>query len=242
MILAKYLFVAAFFTISILFFYSLIRIFFDHRRWIDDYFKKKRRLTILEQNFSQLLLQLSSFLKAGHALPQALKIISKTETGGLLSESLLPTNQIPRAFALGMTNDQIPRCARDDLLRDNLLRDDLLLGMTNDKLKFFILFLKQAMMLSTRNGIPLSPILEQISKLYQTEIRLREKIALLTFPAKTQALIAVLLPWFILVIFGLIAPDLITGTLKQTAGVVGFSTALVIDGIALKWIQKIIHS
>ncbi|MEK7790080.1 MAG: hypothetical protein AAB309_00455, partial [Deltaproteobacteria bacterium] len=104
------------------------------------------------------------------------------------------------------------------------------------------LFLRQAIMLSTRNGISLSPILEQISKLYQTEIRFREKSALLTFPARTQAMIAVLLPWFILLIFGLIAPDLITGTLKQTAGVVGFSTALVIEVIALKWIQKIIHS
>ncbi len=211
MILAKYLFIAGFFTICYLFFYSLIRIFFDHRRWIHDYFQKKRKLKILEQNFSQLLLQLSSFLKSGHALPQALKIISKSETGQLLSESLLPTKN------------------------ERGLHD-------RDKLKFFILFLKQAIMLSTRNGIPLSPILEQISKLHQTEIRFREKIALLTFPAKTQAMIAVFLPWFILVIFGLIAPDLITGTLKQTAGVVGFSTALVIDGIALKWIQKIIHS
>lgn len=209
MILVKYLFVASFFTISSLFFYSLIRIFFDHRRWIHDYFQKRRKLKTLEQSFSQLLLQLSSFLKAGYALPQALKIISKSETGQLLSEALSLTTKNER-------NDS--------------------------KLKFFILFLKQAIMLSTRNGISLSPILEQISKLYQTEIRFREKIALLTFPARTQAMIAALLPWFILLIFGLIAPDLITGTLKQTAGVVGFSTALVIDGIALKWIQKIIHS
>lgn len=208
MILVKYLFVAGFFTISSLFFYSLIRIFFDHRRWIHDYFQKRRTLKTLEQSFSSLLLQLSSFLKAGYALPQALKIISKSETGRLLSESLSLTSK---------------------------LRDD-------SKLTFFILFLKQAIMLSTRNGISLSPILEQISKLHQTEIRFREKIALLTFPAKTQAMIAALLPWFILLIFGLIAPDLITGTLKQTAGVVGFSTALVIEAIALKWIQKIIHS
>lgn len=223
MILAKTLFVAGFFTISFLFFYSLIRVFFDHRRWIHDYFQRRRKLKTLEQSFSQLLLQLSSFLKAGYALPQALKIISKSETGRLLSESLLSTKN---------ENSWDPSASP---------RDDRKLSYDR-KLKFFILFLKQAIMLSTRNGISLSPILEQISKLYQTEIRFREKIALLTFPARTQAMIAALLPWFILLIFGLIAPDLITGTLKQTAGVVGFSTALVIDGIALKWIQKIIHS
>lgn len=224
MILTKYLFVAGFFTISFLLFYPLIRIFFDHRRWIHDYFQRRRKLKTLEQNFSSLLLQLSSFLKAGYALPQALKIISKSETGRLLSEALLATKN---------ENSRAPSASP---------RDDSKNPHDDNKLKFFILFLKQAIMLSTRNGISLSPILEQISKLYQTEIRFREKIALLTFPARAQAMIAVLLPWFILVIFGLIAPDLITETLKQTAGVVGFSTALVIDGAALKWIQKIIHS
>lgn len=208
MILAKYLFVAAFFIISFLFSYAFIRIFFDHRRWIKAYFQKQRQYKILKTHFPLLLLQLSSFLKAGHALPQALKIISKSENGQLLSEALLPTKN--------KTGD--------------------------NKLDFFISFLKQAIVLSTRNGIPLSPLLEQISKLYQTEVRFREKIVLLTFPAKAQAMIAVLLPWFILVIFGFIAPNLIIGALTQTAGMVGFSTALVMDGVALKWVQKITHS
>lgn len=209
MALLKYFFIASFFALSFLLFYSTLRIFSDHRRSIRDYFLKRQHRKQLEQHFPQLLLQLSSFLKAGYALPQALKMISTSQTGGLLSEAL-----------------RSPK---------NELRG----GMT---LPFFIAFLKQAIFLSSRNGIPLSPLFEKISKLYQTESRFREKITLLTFPAKAQAIIAVLLPWFVLMIFGLIAPDLIGETLKQKAGMVGFSTAFVIDGVALKWVQKIIHS
>lgn len=215
----KYFFIVVTFILSFLLFYSSLRIFSDHRRWIRDYFIKERHRKQLEQHFSQLLLQLSSFLKAGYALPQALNTISATQTGRLLSEALRSQKkEIPRAYA---TSGFSPR---------------------NDNVGFLIAFLKQAIFLSSRNGIPLSPLFEKISRLYQTEGRFREKIALLTFPAKTQAIIAVLLPWFVLTIVGLIAPDLVIETLKQKAGVVGFSTAFVLDGVALKWVQKIIHS
>ena len=109
------------------------------------------------------------------------------------------------------------------------------------RLSFLITFLKSSIRLAQRNGMALSAIFKRISTLARDQIHFQEKLKVLTFPSKVQAIIAMLLPWFVLIIFALIDPRLISTALQSWTGRVGFSTAFFMELAALVWIRRILR-
>ena len=75
-------------TLGFYFSLNLSRIYLTQEKWIKIYFKHQKENKALIEAFPNLLLILSSFLKSGQALPQALQHMAKTKTGLLLYQSL----------------------------------------------------------------------------------------------------------------------------------------------------------
>ena len=108
---------------------------------------------------------------------------------------------------------------------------------SNSKL---IEFLKHAFLLSSKNGIALSPLLKRLSELARLEQEFEEKTKVLSYPTKAQATIAILLPWLVLLLFHLISPEMMSFAFSSWTGGVGFSTALLLELLALFWIKRIL--
>lgn len=197
----KYILILSFGCAAFYLSWNILKIWFAQKKWIYLFWSEHKKQKALYQALPSLLLQLSSFLQSGHALPSALTQLSQSKLGFLFYHYLKSPS------------------------KDFLFHE--------------FLFLNTCFSLSTKNGISLSYLLRNISHLIQTQIQTKEKIKILTFPMKAQAYIAILLPWFTLFIFGIIAPSLITEALHSPWGVVGFSTALVLEVLGLIWIKKI---
>src|SRR3989338_1368170 len=52
-----------------------------HKKWVLEYFAQKKCEKMVMKHFPSLCLQLSAFLHAGHALPQALKHLATSSSG-----------------------------------------------------------------------------------------------------------------------------------------------------------------
>jgi Flp pilus assembly protein TadB len=103
-------------------------------------------------------------------------------------------------------------------------------------------FLKTCIKLSQKNGMALSPLLQTLSHLHAEQLRFQDKQALLTFPLRAQALIAMILPWAVIFIFYLQDPSLILNALQNSRGGVGFTTALALESGAFLWIRQILKT
>ncbi len=102
-------------------------------------------------------------------------------------------------------------------------------------------FLKHSLILSSKNGISLSPLLKRLSELTRFQQEFEEKIKVLSYPTKAQAMIAILLPWLVLILFHLIAPEMMSLAFHSAVGAVGFSTALFLELSALLWMKRILR-
>lgn len=195
------------FTLSYTFIHAVLSIYAQQIGW----FRKQRHHLRSENRLFQLLpqtcLQLSSFLKSGHALPQALKHMTKQETGNTFYQLLFSPDR---------------KCL-------------------NGELETFILYIKNVIQLSHKQGISLAEILEKLSTLARSQATSAQKMALLLYPLKAQATIAILLPWFVLLILGLIDPLMIQNAFAHTYGVVGFSTAFIMESAAVIWIRRLLE-
>ncbi|MBI3019363.1 MAG: hypothetical protein HYY61_05685 [Deltaproteobacteria bacterium] len=102
-------------------------------------------------------------------------------------------------------------------------------------------FLKHSLLLSSKNGIALSALLKRLSELARLEQEFEEKTKVLSYPTKAQATIAILLPWLVLSLFSLISPEMMSFAFSSWIGGVGFSTALLLELLALLWIKRILQ-
>ena len=174
-----------------------------HKKWVLEYWAQKKCEKRVMKHLPSLCLQLSSFLHAGHALPQALKHLA-TSSSGKIFYSLLtsPTKNLD-----------------SDILK----------------------FLSYALTLSSKNGISLSPLLKRLSELTRFEQEFEEKIRVLSYPTKAQAAIAIALPWLVLILFYLLSPEMMSFAFHSRVGAVGFSTALLLECLALFWMKRILQ-
>ncbi len=194
----------SFFVIfTTIFFYHFCWIGLTHRQWIENYFKFQQQNRELKRDLPFLLLQLSSYLQAGHALPQALKNMAVSRTGKLL-----------QIYANSSSVDH----------GDSSLS-----------------FLRLCFKFSQKNGISLSPLLVKFSEILRQNDAMHQKLILLTFPMRAQAIIALLLPWFVMGIFSFLDSKLISDALSDPYGIVGYSSAIILQGGALLWIRKILN-
>lgn len=195
------------FALSYTLIHAVLSIYAQQISW----FRKQRHYLRAENRLLHLLpqtcLQLSSFLKAGHAIPQALKHMTKQASGNTLYQLLFSADR---------------KCISGEL-------------------NTFILYIKNAIQLSHKQGISLAEILEKLSTLARNQATSAQKMALLSYPLKAQATIAILLPWFVLLILGLMDPMMITNAFAQTTGVVGFSTAFIMESVAIIWIRRLLQ-
>ncbi len=113
--------------------------------------------------------------------------------------------------------------------------------VTSKNFSLFFDFLKVTILASKKTGIALSDILKHMAELCRNQLTMEEKTKLLTFPLKAEATIAIILPWLVLMIFGLMDFNLITNALTHVSGVVGFSTAILLEGLGILWMQKILR-
>lgn len=102
-------------------------------------------------------------------------------------------------------------------------------------------FLKHALVLSSKNGIALSPLLKRLSELTRLEQEFEEKTKVLSYPTQAQATIAILLPWLVLILFHLIAPEMMVFAFQSWVGGVGFSSALLLELLAILWMKRILR-
>jgi len=187
-------------------FYAATNIYYTQKKWILNYKNRKQAEYSLYTSLPQLLLQLSSFLKSGYALPPALKYISTSKNGRLLYL----------------------------LLKTSHRRTD------SEKLNLFIQFLRISIALTLKHGISLSLIFKRLSFLLRKQIVLEERIRVLSFPLRAQAIVAVMLPWLVLGIFACIDPALVQNAFHHIIGRVGFSSALGLECLAMIWIRSIL--
>jgi len=195
-------FVLIFFLLVFLALHSIFKIVMDQEEWVRHYFKLKKQYASLYETLPSLLLQLSSFLRSGYALPSALRHLCKNPQGALLYTEIHSSSSI-----------NIP----------------------------ILYFLKVVIITSKKTGIALSDILKQMAELCRNQLTIEEKTKLLTFPLKAEATIAIILPWLVLMIFGLMDLHLITNALTHLSGVVGFSSAILLEGTGILWIRKILR-
>ncbi|MBI2645904.1 MAG: hypothetical protein HYW85_02575 [Deltaproteobacteria bacterium] len=116
----------------------------------------------------------------------------------------------------------------------------LLVSPTKKSDSNLIEFLKHSLLLSSKNGIALSPLLKRLSELARLEQEFEEKTNVLSYPTKAQATIAILLPWLVLILFHFISPEMISFAFSSWVGGVGFSSALLLELLALFWIKRIL--
>lgn len=201
-------FIFTFWLLSFSIFHNISQIYLKQENWCKKYFQERREDQILYHHFPSLLLQLSAFLKSGHAFPQALQHVATTPEGKILYKFIKIKLREGRVSPFHMLMN----------------------------------FLNIAIGFSLKNGTALSPLLKRLSELSRDQRHFQEKIKVLTFPVKAQIGVAILLPWFVLTIFGLLEENLLINAVTQVSGLVGFSTAILLELIALLWMQRILKT
>ncbi|MBI4040711.1 MAG: hypothetical protein HY390_02470 [Deltaproteobacteria bacterium] len=108
----------------------------------------------------------------------------------------------------------------------------------NDKDPFS--YIRMLCELSHRNGISLASTLKKLSHHLSQELTLHTKCQTLAYPLKLQAILACLIPWIALLLFGLIDFNLIKTACLHGSGRVGFLTALLLELGGFLWIYRIL--
>lgn len=180
-------------------------------------FLRKRRLEKFDFQLEDALNMMSSSLKAGFSITQALEEVAEQDVHPLSVEFRLLIQEIH----LGVPLDQ----ALDNMCR-RLECDDLDLVAT-------------AIITARQTGGELTGVLERVADLIRERLRIHRKVRALTAMGRLQALVIGSVPYLLLFGLSVVSPQMLEGFLATPLGFVaiGVVTVLVVAGFMM--IRKI---
>ena len=181
-------------------------------RWL-----RRRRLEKFDFQLEDALNMMSSSLKAGFSITQALEEVADQDVHPLSVEFRLLIQEI----RLGVPLDQ----ALDNMCR-RLECDDLDLVAT-------------AIITARQTGGELTGVLERVAELIRERLRIHRKVRALTAMGRLQAVVIGSVPYLLLLGLSVVSPQMLEGFLSTPLGfiAIGVVTVLVIAGFLV--IRKI---
>lgn len=180
--------------------------------------KKKKRVSMLNNQLADAIVLISNSLKAGYSFFQAVDMVAK-EMSPPIGEEFL---QLQKEINLGYTTEQAL-----ENLGNRIESDDLGLVIT-------------AVLIQRQVGGNLAEILDNISGTIRDRIKIKGEIRTLTAQGRISGIIISLVPVGLGVILGITNPEYIGLLFKETLGICILVIAVVMQIVGIYSINKII--
>lgn len=181
--------------------------------------RRSNRLKIFEQQLPEALDTMSRALRAGHALPNAIKMISEEMADPIASEFRIVFDEVNFGFSM----------------QDALLNLATRVPMTD--LRYFVI----AVLIQRETGGNLAELLGNISALIRDRLKLLRTVRVLSAEGRLSAWILTLLPFALGFVINVVNPDFMKILWEDTGGqkMVGVAVVMMILGIF--WMRKIVR-
>jgi tight adherence protein B len=182
-------------------------------------YRRSNRLKIFEQQLPEALDTMSRALRAGHALPNAIKMISEEMADPIASEFRTVFDEVNFGFSM----------------QDALLNLATRVPMTD--LRYFVI----AVLIQRETGGNLAELLGNISALIRARLKLLATVRVLSAEGRLSAWILTLLPFALGFVINMINPDFMKILWEDTGGqkMVGVAAVMMVVGIF--WMRKIVR-
>jgi len=181
--------------------------------------KVQQQFMMFEQQLPDALISISSSVRAGLSLPQAIATNAKDLPSPVRDEFALISKQYDAGLPL---DDALTRAARA-------------IGSRNFSL------VASALIINRERGGDISDILERLSASLREVFRLEEKIRTETAGARFEGRVMLAVPPFILFMLFMAEPDLVNALFASPIGIVMVLFAVSLMVVAFFWIQKILN-
>lgn len=185
------------------------------------YVQKRRykRLKRFEEQLPEALDTMSRALRAGHALPNSIKMISEEMSEPIASEFRIVFEEVNYGFSM----------------QEALLNLATRVPLTD--LRYFVI----AVLIQRETGGNLAELLDNISALIRSRLKLLGTIRVLSAEGRLSAWILTLLPFAVAAVINLMNPDFMKVLWEDVAGqkMVAFALFMIVSGIF--WMRKIIR-
>ena len=178
---------------------------------------KKRRLRKFNIQLEEALGIISSSLKAGFSINQALDEVAGQNIHPVSVEFRLLTQEI----RLGVPLEQAL-----ENMNSRLGSDDFELVAT-------------AVLTARQTGGELTGTLERVAALIRERVKIANKVRALTAVGRLQAIIIAAMPFFLLYMMTRVSPELMGEFLHSFAGVMAVILVVILDLLGFLWIRKI---
>lgn len=180
-------------------------------------FLKKRRLQRFNEQLEDALNSMSSALKAGFSINQALEVIAEENRRPISIEFRLLLQEI----RLGVPLEK----ALDNMVK-RMQSDDFELVAT-------------AVLTARQTGGELTVIFERLAAMIRERMRISGRLKALTAQGRMQALVVGAMPFLLMIVMNYIAPQMMSNFFNSMVGVLLLAGAVVLDVIGFLVIRKI---
>ena len=180
---------------------------------------RKKRLNQFEVQLPEVADLISRSLRAGHAFPSALQMVSEEMPEPVANEFRITFDEIN--YGIGM-NEALQNLATRVPLTD---------------LRYFVI----AVLIQRESGGNLAEILGNISKIIRERLKLFSKIRVLSAEGKMSAWVLGLLPFAVALIISILNPEYINSLFTDTVGQKMMGVAAIMILIGVIWMRNIIR-
>ncbi len=180
-------------------------------------FLKKRRLERFNEQLEDALNSMSSSLKAGFSINQAIEVIADENRHPISVEFRLLMQEI----RLGVSLDK----ALENMNR-RLQSDDFELVAT-------------AILTARQTGGELTVIFERLAAMIRERLRIALRLKTLTAQGRLQAIVVGIMPFFLMLVMNQIAPEMMNRFFNSLMGIALIAAAVALDIIGFLVIRKI---
>jgi tight adherence protein B len=178
---------------------------------------KRRRLDRFNDQLEDALTSMSSALKAGFSINQAVEVIAEENRPPISVEFRLLLQEI----RLGVPLEK----ALESMVK-RMQSDDFELVAT-------------AILTARQTGGELTVIFERLAAMIRERMRIATRLRTLTAQGRMQALIVGSMPFFLMLAMNYIAPDMMSNFFNSIAGIALIAGAIVLDIVGFMVIKKI---
>ncbi len=178
---------------------------------------KKVRLQKFTDQLEEALLAMSSSLKAGFSINQALDNVAKENRSPISFEFTLLMNELRLGVPLETALDKMTKR----------------IGSPDFEL------VAVAIITARQTGGELTAVLERLAAVIRERVRIQQKIRALTAQGRLQAWIIGAVPFLLVFAMFYIAPDMMESFFTSLVGILMLTGVIVLDVLGFLWIRKI---
>ena len=182
------------------------------------HYRKEQRLIKFDEQLPNALDLIGRGIRAGHALPSALKMVADEMADPIAEEFRIAFDEVNYGFSM------------QDALTNLATR------VPSTDLRYFVV----AVLIQRETGGNLAELLDNISALIRGRQKLYGTIRVLSAEGKMSAWILTLLPIFLALIINLINPTFMAVLWKDTAGIKMVIGVIILMILGIFWMRKII--